>query len=440
MTPPHRARSAIVARLVAMRERAFIAANGSMAAGYALVLVRNLATPDILAATDFTVFWGAWHLILHGRASALYVESAQRATQRLLMDGGYFEGGLMAFLNPPHFALATVPFGWLAEHAGEQAAFAAWTAGNLALLVWLVRMLQQEWGASTRVERWMLAAAVAGFYPVFVTVKNGQLSLVLALAVLGVYRSAKAGRHWAAGAWLTVLTIKPQLVPVIVMYLAATAGWQVLGTAAILTSGVVLATTAALGVDVWLDFARRVHYLEQFWGSGTPDYMLNVRGALIRIVGLDRSPSIDSVAYAIFLAALALSAAVLWRRRSDGQRDTRPDYAFVLAVGLLCNPHLFIHDTVIWIVPLLLCAASMRDAGAGWRPFALFALSWPLVFLVAGRVSVRSGPWAWLDLHTWTFVAAVVLIARQLPPIQQRHSDPRGVRLLSVEVYRSWTS
>jgi hypothetical protein len=285
----------------------------------------------------------------------------------------------------------------------------------------------------------MLAAAVCGFYPVFVTVKNGQLSLALALAVLGVYRAAKAGRHWAAGAWLTVLTIKPQLVPVVVIYLAAAGRWQVLGTAAVTTSGVAVATAAALGIDVWLDFARRVHYLEQFWGSGTPDYMLNVRGALTRVVGLDRSPSIDTSAYALFFAALAISAAVLWRRRTEVERDTRPDYAFVLAVGLLCNPHLFIHDTVIWIVPLTLCAASMREAGANWRPFTLFALAWPLVFLVAGRVAVRSGPLAWIDPHTWTFVAAIVMIARHLPPIQTQN-ESQSVRLLTAEVYRSWTS
>src|SRR5205814_1755184 len=83
------------------------------------------------------------------------------------------------------------------------------------------------------------------------------------------------------------------------------------------------------------------------------------------------------------LAAMALIAVVLWRRRIDESDDARPAYAFAIALGLLSNPHLFMHDTVIWTVPLLLCAASMRDAGAAWAPFAIFALAWPAIFLVA---------------------------------------------------------
>ena len=69
---------------------------------------------------------------------------------------------------------------------------------------------------------------------------------------------------------------------------------------------------------------------------------------------------------------------------------------------------------LITTVPLLLCAASMRDAGAAWATFAIFALAWPAIFLVAGRLDIRSGPLTWLDLHTWSFIAATVMIARAL--------------------------
>ena len=44
----------------------------------------------------------------------------------------------------------------------------------------------------------------------------------------------------------------------------------------------------ALGPMIWLDYLHQVHGLERFWGSGTPDYMVNVRGALTRIFGLHR--------------------------------------------------------------------------------------------------------------------------------------------------------
>jgi len=421
-------------------KRACLAAYAGLAIGYVVVLVRNRATPDILAATDFTVFWSAWHMVLHGGAPLLYDEASQRATQKLLLGGGYFEGGLMAFLNPPHFALATAPFGWLAEHGGEPLAFLAWTACNLALLALLVRALLKEWGADTRQHRAMIVVSVIAFYPVFVTVKNGQISLALALAVLGVYRAAKAARPWAAGAWLTVLTIKPQLVPMVVIYLVAQRSWHVLGAAAVVGAGVFAATTLALGPGVWIEYLRHVHYLEQFWGSGTPDYMLNARGELTRLFGVAQSAAIDTVSYGIWLAAMALAVIAMWRRRGGEERDTRPEYAYLMALGLVANPHLFSHDTVIWTVPLVLCAAAMRDAGRDWVRFARFALAWPAIFAVAGRLDIRSGPLTWLDLHTWTFVVAVVLIARQLPRPERSEQAAYAPRLHTANLYRSWTS
>jgi hypothetical protein len=213
--------AALASRTRSICVRGLIAINIGLVMGFVFVLLRNLTTPGAMVASDFTVFWTAWTLILHGRASALYDETAQRATQQFLMGGMHFEGGLMAFLNPPHAALVSAPIGWLADRVGEQGAFAVWTAGNLALVWLLIRWLSDEWRATTRQHGWMLASAVLGFYPVFCAVRQGQPSILLAVAVLGLYRAAKAARHWAGGAWLVVLTIKPQLVPMVIIYLAA---------------------------------------------------------------------------------------------------------------------------------------------------------------------------------------------------------------------------
>jgi len=266
-----------------------------LAVGYAAVLLKDLITPDIVTATDFTVFWGAWHQILHGQALSLYDEAAQRATQQALMHGGYFEGGLMAFLNPPHAALAGVPFGWLADHAGEAAAFLAWTAGNLVLLALLVRGLVAEWGDDSTEQRSMLVLSVLAFYPLFGAIKNGQPSVLLALAMFGVYRADSAGRPWTAGAWLAVLTIKPQLVPMAVIYLAARRSWRSLAAGAAYASVAVVITAAALGPSIWIEFARHVRSLEQFWGSGTPEYMLNLRGVLTRVAGPGAHEAIEAI-------------------------------------------------------------------------------------------------------------------------------------------------
>lgn len=403
-------------------ERGLTATNVGLAIGFALVGYRIVAQQGGVVASDFTVFWTGWTLILHGHASALYDEAAQRATQQLLMSGMHFEGGLLAFLNPPHAALVSVPFGWLADHAGEQAAFVVWTVGNLALLGMLVRSLCDEWRVRDRQHQFILASAVLGFCPVVCAVRQGQPSILLAVAVLGLYRAAKAARHWTAGAWLVVLTIKPQLVPMVVIYLAARRQWRLLGCASAMLAIVVAITAVALGPRIWVDYLYQVRVLEHFWGSGTPDYMLNVRGALTRMIGLDQHVWIDAVSDAVWLAAMVLVGAVLVRRRIDKAHDARPAYAFAVAVALLSNPHLFIHDAVIWTVPLVLYAAAIRDAAGEWRPFAQFALSWPLVFAAAGALGIQSGSLTWLDPHMWVLIAATVIIGCRWPSADERQT------------------
>src|ERR1043166_4073013 len=101
--------AAVMARLRAVALRALVIVNGGLAAGFALSEFRHLAAPASSLISDFTVFCTGWTLILQHRAAALYDEAAQRATQQALLHGMHFEGGLMAFLTPPHAALASAP-------------------------------------------------------------------------------------------------------------------------------------------------------------------------------------------------------------------------------------------------------------------------------------------------------------------------------------------
>src|SRR5262249_57484454 len=131
-------------------------------------------------------------------------------------------------------------------------------------------------GADSKPQRWLLALSVAGFYPMFGAIKNGQPSVLLALAVLAVYRADKAARYWAAGAWLAVLTIKPQLVPMVVIYLAARRSWRSLAAGAACTAAAVAITAAALGPSIWIEYARHVRSLDPFSGTRTPQYIVNL--------------------------------------------------------------------------------------------------------------------------------------------------------------------
>jgi hypothetical protein len=375
---------------------------------------RGLLDPASLAASDFTVFWSAWWLILHGRGRALYDEAAQRAAQHLLMGGHPFEGGLMAFLNPPHAALAGVPLGWLADHAGERAAFAIWAAVNLALLVRLDVRLRGLLGAGGGRARAVVTVALCAFYPVLYTISVGQLSLLLAVAALELPRCLEARRPRAAAGWLLALSVKPQLLAPVLVLLAARRRWAVLAHAAALGAAVAAVTALVLGPRIWLDYVRSVGGLERFFGTGTPDYMMNLRGAITRLAGGAASPdSVYVAAAAAWLAALAALAMALVRRTARAA-DARADLALTLAVGLLFCPHLFVQDAVLWVGALALHVAALRACGARWMPFAAFALAWPLVFAISRAVDLGGGggPLLRVDPVVVVMVAALLAMVR----------------------------
>jgi glycosyl transferase family 87 len=317
--------------------RVFIAVTIGGALGFAGALLRTISSPSAIVATDFSVFWSGWWLILHGRGSSLYDAASQMAAQRLVMHGSSFQGGLMAFLHPPHAALAGVPFGWMADHAGERIAFFVWTAGSLALLIVLDRWLREACGVGKGPHRWMITFGLLAFYPMFETLRLGQVSILLAVAALGVYRSSEAQRPLAGAAWLLVLTIKPQLMPAILVFLIARRQWRMLAYAGALIAASVAITAAILGPAIWIDYARNVNHLEQFFGTGTPDHMINVRGLLSRFVPSLGQATIDRTAYVLWIVA---PLGVMWR----------PSYAFAVAIALITSPHLFLQDTVIWTV------------------------------------------------------------------------------------------
>jgi hypothetical protein len=331
-----------------------------------------------LWGSDFTIFYSGWTLVLRGRGHDLYDAVAQRAVERELMHGLEFPGGLVPFLHPPHAAVLMAPLAWLSRTPATW----VWTLVQLGLLAWLVRALWRVLGpaAAQAPDRWLVTAAVLAFPPVFACLQMGQLSILLAAALLELVLAAEAGRDGVAALCLLVLSFKPHLALVPVAVLVAARRWGVLARAAALGAAAAGLATAVLGTRIWAAYVTQLPRLESYWGKGGPEFMVDLRGALLRLPGASAT-----VANAVSLAGLALAvgaAYVVVRRRlarGGGLADAWPP---ALALALFFNPHVFLHDALLWVVPLALHAARLRRQGADLGPFALFALSWPMVGLV----------------------------------------------------------
>ena len=63
--------------------------------------------------TDFSVFWVASHVMLHGVPAQVYDYVAFGKLEQLLL-GGYQHGGFLPWLYPPMFLLLVTPLGAVA--------------------------------------------------------------------------------------------------------------------------------------------------------------------------------------------------------------------------------------------------------------------------------------------------------------------------------------
>ena len=393
------------------------ALSAAIAVGLAFHLARELVSTPEMTATDFTVFRTGWSLIVDGRARELYDPAAQTAVQTALLakvGSAGFQSGTMAFLHPPHAALAGCALELVARARGTAPAFWLWTACSLAFLAHLVRLVRGELGLD-RPATALVAVCLAAFYPVLETLQQGQVSALLGVSALACVVAARQGRALAAALWLLALSIKPQTLPVLVVVLAVRRERRVLGLAALLGAAAVVVTALVLGPRVWWDYLTGLPGLERYFGVGTPDHMPTVRGFLTRLVGVGRHrAAVDALTVAAWLGAVAAAGAAALRTRAS---DGRAAFAAALAFGALASPHLFPQDVLLWIAPLTLVLAGARGGDpAAWSVRSRVALAWPLWFVLARALDIRGTPEPRLpvDLMLVPLVLCAVWAARDV--------------------------
>jgi hypothetical protein len=375
-------------------EGALSAVNASLAAALLIELALHFRPGWQAETTDFTAFRTGWWLALHDPRH-LYDAAAQAVVQQRFMrvaGGPGFVNGLLAFLHPPHVAVAGVWLAWLGDRGGGRLAALVWLACNVGLLAVLVRQVRGMLHL-TRNETVAAAAAIVAFFPVFEALSQGQFSVLLAVAAFGLASALDQRRPWGAAGWLMVLGFKPQLFPAFAAALVARREWRALAAAAVLGATVVALTSAVLGWHVWLDWAGSVRTLERTFGGGAAAAMPTVRGALARALPHVAAARLEAIGLALWVAGAVAVLLVVRRCQSVGAPAGAPGaIGFAAAVALTTSPHLYQHDLVIWVVPLTVVLAAVRAPAEIWRRRARLALAWP-VWAVLVEIADQTDAW-----------------------------------------------
>jgi hypothetical protein len=369
-------------RAVAVVLAAFLAVAGSLA------LYARLAAGGAFLPVDFGAFYTGAVIVRDGFGARLYDLSVQAQYEVRLLGQLPLNGNVLPFVSPPQLALLLLPL----SHLSLPHAFAVWTGLQALVLLWIGRSCVRA--APSRVEGLLTLGALAASPALFVTLYKGQLSLLLAAALLVWMRSLADGRDLRLAGSLVLLTIKPQLllVPLILTMVLR----RVRALALFAAACAVLAVWVAIvvGLDSPAGFLRVIRLMDELadYRLVYPAYMYNFRGLLAQ-VGTPARMLEPLVSLGLILSLVAAGALFL---RSEVRTTVPPiRIALALLLGVFFCPHLYYYDALMLLPVALAFDAHLRQAAPTWRaPFlVLVYLTSPLflesAILTIGPIGVR---------------------------------------------------
>jgi hypothetical protein len=330
-----------------------------MLAIYAIVLgawawtTHGFTRPDVgRPGIDFSVFWVASHVVLHGSPWQVYNHLAFAKAESMLLPG-IQSSNFLPWLYPPAFLFIVAPLALLPMVVS----YLLFIGASVVLFTLVTLRIA---GLARAIGRSRLAALlVAGSPSVFVPAIAGQNSLLTAvLAALAVQWVDR--RPTLAGICIGALAIKPQMAIVFPFVLIAAGAWRVFMAAAISALSITALGVLAGGTETMrlllrnADFQRNVviQHFAHFWhASPTTFAALRDNG-----VGLLLAQCVQA-----WVAIAAIAAAChVWRKT----RDTRLRCSILVVSTLVANPYVW-HYELAWLGIALACLTS-QGFEEGW--------------------------------------------------------------------------
>ena len=317
-----------------------------------------------LRGVDFLQFYTSAWFVAHGKSAELYDFKAFAAQLPALVPAA---GDLLYLpIYPPQLALLMAPLGAV----GFLTALAIWmgvTAICYAATVWqgLERIPGlREW----RGIAWPLAL---GFPPLLLLVAHGQIAALAVPLLLVAWIALDARRPLLLGVALGAMAFKPTLGAFALAALALAPSWSLLAGILLSIGAQALVVVATLGAGPLIAYHAVVRELIHRAAEFEPKLwaMHNLRGAIYLAVGPGW--------LAAWIYAIAIGVTLWLARRAWRHHDSSVvRFAILGLTGVILNPHLYVYDLVLLLVPLAGLASWLihRDS-ADDRPIALLAYS-----------------------------------------------------------------
>jgi hypothetical protein len=339
------------------------------------------ATPINWPLADFAEYWAAGRLMNSGGNP--YDPAAMLREQ---IEIGLTEPQPIMMYNPPWTLALVMPFATLPYGAARS----IWLPLQILIMLWCATRLWVHYGGAPRYSTRACYVALL-WMPTIISLHLGQVSPVLLLGLVGFLWSLDNRRDVAAGAWLSLTAVKPQIVALVwvalVLWTIATRRWKVLAGAAACVAGASL-------VVAWANpnvFAQYQHLM----ATAPPTLAFespNLATILRVVVGTDRS-------WPQFIpTGVGMVGVALWfyrrRRRWEWSRELP---GLVLVSCLVTAYGGWAFDLVVLLIPIIVTAVTVVRSGRRslivWGASAFLVLSFVALAMHQARVPQASFVW-----------------------------------------------
>ena len=395
--------------------------------GYWFTFVRgNLQGPDF-----FSFYSGARLFVLKG-GSAVYDLALQKQYELQVIPHSPDTFVVLPYFHPPYYTLLIAPLAFLDYRTAYYAMAALNVALAGALIVLLVRGSERIHGRSALIA----APLIGGFFPLFVTILQGQSDLVVLVPLAAAYTAWARGRPGWAGIFTGLALAKPQLLLLVPVLFVTRRAWRALAGFAAVIAALGVVSIAGFGFSPVLGYLNAVGR----WAIGgtlptngqivyTDTAVYSLRNVLEAVPGAGKGVALAILVLLLALVALSLS----WRPDKP-----RLDFALAIAASLVLSPHQNIHDLALLVIPGF-ALADLALAGQ---------LRWPraaAIVLVLAYAAINLT----LALDLWSAaigafaIAAYLTVERMavrpdpIPLGELRWSGPNPRRVIVLPAYRA---
>jgi len=376
--------------------------------------------PDGPLRADFASLFAAAKVVASGDVTQLYNLDYQGAVQRQITAPYVFAGGVLAYLNPPFFALALSPLTALPY----KLAFGVWVALGVVLYLLSIRLLLSMPPRLPRRHHRTVWLFALGFYPAFAAVLLGQTTFI-SFAVFAASLSLLARRHeFSSGAILALGLFKPHLILPWVVILVWQRRWRALTGFGAIGLALSAVSWSVVGLQGLIDYVRLLNVVstwEEVSGfNAVFTYSWNGFWRLFLPGDLRLATIATYVSDAVTLGILLY----IWRKQPIvGTPRFWKATALSFAAAPLLVSHVLIYDMHFWFIAAI-AVARFVPALAPRQKVPLFAcvLAGYLLPFLTPELSFKVG-----NLHGGVLLVMAFCIVISTLPVRDDHTDAKVI-------------